>query len=293
MRSDSFASLTNRPGFGPPPITYTRPPSAATPSPWRGVGRSASRRQRRRSDVVGVNGAHRSARCLASDRDDGLADRRRARAAARLRHRRLASPPLLAGRPRLDEREVRVQARDAARDRVDPPARGGDGEMLARLRAGERPPAVVTRVVGEHRARVAAVAHAADDVDDSAKRSRSGGGTRRRHRQRLPAVAVEHERAALGTVAAEDVQRSARDRRGSVVHARGKIGPAPPRIRRRRVEVDLAASCPRRRGNRRRRRSRGRTPSTRPRSGDGNGAHHLRWASAKKDTENSFEAPTT
>ena len=45
---DSFARLTESPGLVPPPITYTFPPTAATPSPCRAVGRFGSRDQRRR-----------------------------------------------------------------------------------------------------------------------------------------------------------------------------------------------------------------------------------------------------
>src|ERR687883_144203 len=37
---DPPTSPTASPGVRPPPITYTRPPAAATPRPWRGVGRS-------------------------------------------------------------------------------------------------------------------------------------------------------------------------------------------------------------------------------------------------------------
>ena len=46
LRSASFAALTVSPGSGPPPMTKTRPPNAATPSPCRGVGRSSSCSQR-------------------------------------------------------------------------------------------------------------------------------------------------------------------------------------------------------------------------------------------------------
>jgi predicted acyl esterase len=44
---DSTAPLTVSPGCGPPATTHTRPAAATTPRPWRGVGRSGSRDQRR------------------------------------------------------------------------------------------------------------------------------------------------------------------------------------------------------------------------------------------------------
>src|SRR5215213_2285997 len=100
MRNDSFASLTKRPGCGPPPITYTAPAAAATPTPA--------------YDVIRVDAANGSARCLSADGDDRAADRGRTRAAARHRHGRLATPAPLARRPRLDELEVRVQSRHTA-----------------------------------------------------------------------------------------------------------------------------------------------------------------------------------
>jgi hypothetical protein len=38
----STAPLNARPGWGPPPMTYTVVPSATTPRPWRGVGSGGS-----------------------------------------------------------------------------------------------------------------------------------------------------------------------------------------------------------------------------------------------------------
>src|SRR4051794_8841397 len=66
------------------------------------------------NDVVCIDTANGSARSLSADRDDRAADRRRAGAAARYRHRRLAAPPTFARRPRLDESEVRVESGHAA-----------------------------------------------------------------------------------------------------------------------------------------------------------------------------------
>ena len=50
--SASIVFVNANPGWFPPSITYTRPRRATAPRPWRGVGRSASRRQR---PVPGLN----------------------------------------------------------------------------------------------------------------------------------------------------------------------------------------------------------------------------------------------
>ena len=112
--SDSTAPLTVRPGSGPPATAQTRPASATTPTPWRGVGRSG----RRRPAPARCECPHarvRAARRLAADRYDTSRDRGRTRPAARIGKVREALPDVPPRDERLDGSEVGVVSRERGR----------------------------------------------------------------------------------------------------------------------------------------------------------------------------------
>src|SRR5215210_8949037 len=127
-----------------------------------------------RPQIEEIRRSERSLGRLAADRDDPRAGEGRAGAAARLRQRRLASPRSLARTPRLDGRDVRVESRRPAADRVDPAACGDHREVLAGCRPDDLAPAAAAWIELERVPREPAAANAADDVEPPGDDGRAG-----------------------------------------------------------------------------------------------------------------------
>ncbi len=160
-----------------------------------------------------------------------------------LRYGRKARPGAGSRSVDLEQGDVRVVAGRPAAKRVDPTARRGCGEMLARGRAGHSRPASGSELERQRDAgEPAAGVDAAHDVQDAVRdRRRRRRPSVRKLRERAPASLLEDkgrpERPPVGAVPAEDVDPSVRARRRCVVDRDRQVRQSPPAILRNRVRV--------------------------------------------------------
>ena len=251
----------------PPPIAYTRTPTATTPSrggacAGRAAGASGRGRGRRRTPSGSSPRAPRRRPRRAEPRGD-----RRTRPATWLRDAGKPQPPLGLPAPSFEGRDVRVVARLAARRRRRSARRGGDARCSRGVGAGTTDQrGCAGRARSARRARPRS-ADAADDVQPPADNGRAPGRSRLgQARQAAPPAAVEgrtpfaaappSERAA---VAAGDVEAAAARGDERVVDGDGQVGQAAPATGRRRERVGPRRRTTRRPSARRRPRSRPRT----------------------------------